>query len=296
MRAIDVAELFGLAALWGASFLLMRLGAAEFGPVALVAIRVTGAALLLVPLLAWRGQLSTLRRHWRPILVVGLTNSALPFLCFSFAALSITAGMSSIFNAASPLFGALIARLWLGDRLTPGRIAGLAIGFGGVLGMALSSGSFRPGGSGWAILACVVATVSYGFSPNYMKRSLQGVEPLAIAAGSQVAASLVLIGPAILWWPAHGLSMTDWLSAAVLALACTGLAYILYFRLIANVGPANALAVTFLIPAFAVVWGWMFLGERVTPAMVVGCAVILLGTALATGLLRPSPGARATTG
>ena len=296
MRATDVAELFGLAALWGASFLLMRMGAGEFGPVALVAVRVSGAALLLVPLLAARGQLATLRQHWRPIVVVGLTNTALPFLCFSYAALSISAGMSSIFNSASPLFGALIARLWLGDRLTPARIAGLAIGFGGVLGMAWINGSFRSGGSGWAILACLAATLSYGFAPNYTKRHLQGVAPLAIATGSQVAASLMLLGPAIRWWPAHPLTRADWLSAVVLAFACTGFAYVLYFRLIANVGPSNAIAVTFLIPAFAVVWGWLFLDERVTLAMVVGCGVILLGTALATGLLRPPPWMRRTTG
>jgi len=237
-----------------------------------------------------------LRQHWRPILVVGLTNTALPFLCFSYAALSITAGMSSIFNAASPLFGALIARLWLGDRLTPARIAGLAIGFGGVLGMSWTNGSFRTGGSGWAVLACLVATLSYGFSPNYTKRRLQGAAPLAIAAGSQVAATLMLIVPAILWWPAQNPTAADWLSAAVLAFVCTGFAYILYFRLIANVGPSNAIAVTFLIPAFAVVWGWMFLGERVKLAMIVGCAVILLGTALATGLLKPTVHAPATSG
>jgi drug/metabolite transporter (DMT)-like permease len=143
-------ELVGLAALWGGSFLLLRIGAADFGPVALAAVRATGAALFLMPLLQWRGQLGVLRRHWRPIFIVGLTNSAVPFLCFSFAALSITAGLSSIFNAASPLFGALIAWFWLKDRLTPVRIAGLVIGFAGVCWMAWDSASFRDGGSGWA--------------------------------------------------------------------------------------------------------------------------------------------------
>ncbi len=243
----------------------MRMGAGEFGPVALAAVRVTGAALLLVPLLAWRGQLAAMRRHWRPILVVGLTNTALPFLCFSYAALSITAGMSSIFNAASPLFGALIARLWLrrpadaGARRRPRDRLRRRARDG--VGPAAAS---RPAARAGPILACLVATLSYGFSPNYTKRRLQGVAPLAIAAGSQVAATLMLIVPAILWWPAQQPAATDWLSAAVLAFACTGFAYILYFRLIANVGPSNAIAVTFLIPAFAVVWGWMFLGERVT--------------------------------
>jgi drug/metabolite transporter (DMT)-like permease len=286
LKGADVAELFGLAALWGASFLLLRMGAADFGPVALSAVRVTGAALLLVPLLALRGQLAVLRGHWRPILLVGITNTALPFLCFSYAALSISAGMSSIFNAASPLFGALVARLWLQDRLTPARLLGLAIGFAGVLGMAWNSASFKSGGTGWAVVACIAGTFFYGFSPNFTKRHLQGVPPLAIAAGSQLAASLILFVPALICWPAQPLSAASWLTGAALAFVCTGLAYILYFRLIARIGPANAITVTFLIPAFAVVWGWLFLDERVTAAMVVGCAVIVLGTALATGLLR----------
>ena len=136
MRTSDLGELLLLAALWGASFLFMRMGAAEFGPIALVAVRVGGAALFLMPLLQLRGQMSVLRQHWRPIFLVGLTNSALPFLCFSYAALSITAGLSAIFNAASPLFGAVIAWLWLNDRLNRVRVLGLVIGFAGVLWLA----------------------------------------------------------------------------------------------------------------------------------------------------------------
>lgn len=286
MKSADLAELFGLAALWGASFLLMRIGAGDFGPIALSAVRVGGAALLLLPLLKLRGQVGALRTHWRPIFVVGITNSALPFLCFSFAALSITGGMSAIFNSASPLFGALIARLWLKDRLTPSRVAGLAIGFAGVLGTAWNSASFKSGGSGWAIVACLLATVCYGWSPNFTKKRLQGVPPLAIAAGSQLSATLFLCVPAWIWWPSQPLTSTSWLIAAVLAFACTGLAYLIYFRLIAHVGPANAIAVTFLIPPFAVVWGWMFLDEGLTLRMVAGCTIIVLGTALATGLLK----------
>ena len=148
MKTSDLSELAGLAALWGASFLFMRLGAAEFGPVALAAVRVAGAALVLLPLLRWRGQVGELRRHWRSIFVVGITNSALPFLGFSYAALSITAGLSSIFNASSPLFAAVLGWLWLKDRPSGPRIAGLAIGFAGVLGLAWEKASFKPGGSG----------------------------------------------------------------------------------------------------------------------------------------------------
>lgn len=286
MKSSDLAELVALAALWGASFLFMRMGASEFGPVALAAVRVTGATLFLLPLLALRGQAAVLRAHWRPIFVVGVLNSALPFLCFSYAALSITAGLSSIFNAATPLFGALIAWVWLKDRLTPSRILGLAIGFGGVLWLAWDKASFRPGGSGWAIVACLAATCCYGLAASYTKRRLTGVAPLAVATGSQLSAALLLAVPAMLFWPAAMPSSTAWLAAALLALACTGVAYVLYFRLIASIGPANAIAVTFLIPVFAVLWGWMFLGEAITGAMVAGCLVILAGTGLTTGVLK----------
>jgi len=287
VKAHDLGELVALAAIWGASFLFMRLGAGEFGPVALAAVRVAGAALVLLPLLAWRGQFGALRRHWRGIFVVGVTNSALPFLCFSYAALSISAGLSSIFNASTPLWGAAIGWWWLRERPTPARLAGLAIGFAGVLGLAWEKASFKPGGSGWAIVACLAAALLYGLSANFTKKRLQGVPPLASAAGSQLAAALVLALPAAWWWPATPPSAQAWTMVGLLALLCTGLAYLMYFRLIAHVGPSNAIAVTFLIPAFAVLWGWLFLAEPLTLAMALGCAVILLGTALATGVLAP---------
>ncbi len=282
-----MSELIALAAIWGASFLFMRLGAGEFGPVALSAVRVAGAALVLLPLLLWRGQWGELRRHWRAIFLVGLTNSALPFLFFSYAALGISAGLSSIFNASTPLWGALIGWWWLRDRPSGPRALGLTIGFAGVIGLAWEKASFHPGGSGWAVVACLGAAMLYGLSANYTKKRLQGVAPMAVAAGSQLSAALALAVPALLWWPAAMPSGRAWLMVALLALLCTGLAYLMYFRLIAHVGAANAIAVTFLIPAFAVLWGWLFLGEPLTAAMAIGCAVILLGTALATGVITP---------
>lgn len=287
MRPMDIGELVALAAIWGASFLFMRLGAGEFGPVALAAVRVSGAALVLLPLLAWRGQFAELRRHWRALLIVGLTNSALPFLGFSYAALSISAGLSSIFNASTPLWGAVIAWLWLRDRPTLPRMAGLAIGFAGVLGLAWEKASFKPGGSGWAIVACLAAALCYGLAASYTKKKLQGVPPMAVAAGSQLSAALLLALPALWWWPAQMPSARAWAMVALLAVLCTGLAYLMYFRLIAHVGASNAIAVTFLITAFAVLWGWLFLAEPLTGAMAAGCVVILIGTALATGVIAP---------
>ena len=287
MRPRDLAELVALAALWGGSFLFMRVAAPAFGPAPLVFLRVAGAALLLLPLLAARGELGAMHRHWRVIAVVGLVNSALPFFCFAYAALSIDAGLSAIFNSATPLFTAIVAALWLGDRMTPLRIVGLAVGFAGVLWLGLDKADFRPGGSAWAIAACLIATMSYGIGPNLAKRRLGGVPPLAVAAGSQVAATAFLVVPATLAWPSTAPSAQAWAMVALLAFLGTGLAYVLYFRLIAHVGPANAVAVTYLIPIFAIVWGGVFLGEHLTPTRVAGCIVIFIGTALATGVLAP---------
>ena len=231
-----------------------------------------------------------MRAAWRPIALVGVTNSALPFVCFGFAALSITAGLASIFNAAAPLFAAAIACLWLNERLNRSRVAGLVIGLGGVLWLAWRNvnqeTAFKPGGSGWAILACLLATLLYGFSANFTKKHLGGVAPLAVAAGSQGFAALVLLLPSVLLWPAVAPSGPAWSAVAALALLCTGVAYILFFRLIAHIGATNAISVTFLIPVFGVFWGALFLAETVSAAMATACAVIVLGTALASGAMR----------
>jgi drug/metabolite transporter (DMT)-like permease len=297
VTAFDVGELLLLAALWGASFLFMRLGAAEFGPVALSALRVAGASAFLLPLLVARGQTATLRTHWRPIAVVGVLNSALPFALFSLAALAINAGLSSILNATAPLWGALVAWLWLGERPLRDRLVGLAIGFGGVAFLAWDKASFKAGEHGVsaavAVGACLVATLCYGIAANYTKRHLSGVAPLAAATGSQCSAALALALPAIWLWPARMPGAAAWWALAGLAVLCTGVAYILFFRLIARLGAARAITVTFLIPIFGVLWGALFLGERVTPVMLAGCAVIVLGTALVTGALKlPTMGRR----
>jgi drug/metabolite transporter (DMT)-like permease len=301
MPTASLAELFALAAIWGGSFLFMRYAGADFGPAPLAALRALGAALVLMPLLVARGQLAALRQHWRPIALVGVTNSALPFLCFAIAALAITAGLSSVFNATTPLWGALFAWAWLGDRLDRTRVLGLAIGFLGVLWLAGDKASLKPGehgvSSAVAIGACLVATLFYGWSASFAKRHLTGVPPLAIAAGSQVSATVVLLVPALAWWPASSPGPSAWGAALALAVICTALAYVLYFRLIAHIGPARTISVTFLIPVFAVLWGGLFLGESVTLAMAGGCAVVLLGTSLATGFWsarQAAPAAAAT--
>lgn len=295
MKAFDIGELVLLAALWGASFLFMRLGAHEFGPIPLAAVRVGLASAMLIPLLASRGQLSDLRTHWKGLLLVGALNSAIPFALFSFAALSITAGLSSIVNATTPLWTAIVAFVWLRQGLTPWRVLGLVIGFAGVAFLAWDKASFKPGAdhSGqaglWAVLACATATFCYGVAANATKRYLAGVSALTVATGSQFTAALLLALPAAWLWPAAMPGGVAWGSALALAALCTALAYILYFRLMGRVGPTNAVSVTFLIPLFAILWGAIFLHEAVTAQMVAGGAIVLVGIALALGLVGVKP-------
>ncbi len=277
-----------LAAIWGGSFLLMKLGAAEFGPFATAFLRVVFASLFLLPLLAWRGQLPALRAKLKPILVVGVLNSGLPFALFTFAVLHISTGLTSILNATVPLWGAVVAWLWLGDRLTTARTLGLVIGFVGVALLAWDKASFQAGAAlpGWAVLACLAATLLYGIAASFAKKYLVGVPPLASATGSQMGATLVLLVPALMNIPSTMPSGRAWIAIVLLAFFCTAVAYVLYFRIIERAGPARAVTVTFLIPVFGVAYGGIFLNELITGTMLACGAVIVLGTALSTGILK----------
>lgn len=288
MRPRDLAELVLLAAIWGASFLFMRLAVPAFGPLPLAWTRVAGASLLLLPLLLLapqgRAQARAGLAHWRPLLLVAFFNSVVPFTLFAYATASVEAGVAAILNAATPLFSAALARLWLGERLSRMRMAGLAIGFAGVFAVVVARTGVRGGGAVLPVLACVGAAFSYAITPSLTRRHLAGVAPLAVAGLNQLAATAMLALPAALAWPAGPLATTPVLAAAGLSFLCTGFALLLFFRLIAHAGAQNAISVTYLIPVFAVAWGSLFLGERLTAALLAASAVVLAGTALATGL------------
>ena len=286
-----MAQFIALGAIWGSSFMFMRLAGAEFGPVATSALRVTFGALFLLPMLVWRGQVPVLRRHWVPVFFVGLLNSGIPFALFTFSLLTITTGLSSIINASVPMFGALVAWLWLGERPGHWRILGLILGFVGVSALAWDQAGIKPGESGihplWAMLACVGACISYAVAASFSRLYLQGVPPLVSATGSQIGAALGMALPAAWLWPSQLPSITAWLSLLVLGVLCTSVAYLLYFRLLGGASPSRALAVTYLIPVFAVSYGVVLLNEQFTPAMGLSALIILLGTAMATGMLDP---------
>ena len=152
--------------------------------------------------------------------------------------------------------------------------------------LAADKASFKPGGTGWAVLACLLASLCYGFAANFTKKYLSGVPPLATATGSQIGAALGLALPTVWFWPAHNPGLEPWLAVVALGVVCSAAAYILYFRLIARLGPARAVTVTFLVPVFAVIYGTAFVGEDLTLWMLFCGIVIVSGTALATGLLK----------
>lgn len=284
VRRADLAGLIVLGAVWGGSFLFMRMGAGAFGGLALAGLRAVGAAVCFAPLFVSAHRRATWRRYFGPIAVVGVTNSALPFVLFAFAARVLPAGLSSIVDAAMPLFAALIGWLWLGERPSGRGVAGLFTGFGGVL--VLIGGTVAAThvpGAGAALAAGIGATLLYGFSVHYARRRLADASPLVVAAGSQVVAA-VLLGPLAAWaWPDQVPGIVPWLAALGLAVICTAFGYALFFRLIARTGPATATAALYLIPVFGVLWGALCLGERPTPAMLAGCVVIVAGTVLAGG-------------
>ncbi|MBS7806327.1 DMT family transporter [Variovorax sp. PCZ-1] len=281
-------EFILLAAIWGASFLLMKLGASDFGPFLTAFLRVLLASVFLLPLLAWRGQFDALKKNYRPILFVGMLNSGIPFALFSFAVLHISTGLSSILNATVPLWGALVAWLWLKDRPASSRILGLVIGFAGVAALSWDKATFKAGAAspGMAVLACLLATLCYGIAASYTKKYLTGVPPLASATGSQIGAALLLAVPGMMSMPTQAPGLQAWGAIVMLAFFCTAVAYIMYFRIIERAGPARAVAVTFLIPVFGVAYGAILLSEKITLTMVICGAIIILGTALSTGVLK----------
>ena len=284
-----VPEFVLLALVWGSSFLFMREGAYAFGPFPTAWVRITLAAIILTPVLMWRREVPVLRQRWRPTLASGVLNAGIPFACYAYALMHISTGLSSILNATTPLFGALIAWVWLGDKLNRTRALGLALGFTGVLLLAsnVPGGiSFKEGGSGLAVVACLVATFCYGIAGSFTQRYLHKMPPLVTTTGSLWGASIGLAVPALLSWPDAAPSLHAWTALALAGLLCTAFAYVLYFRLMARTGPARAMTVTYLTPVFANLFGVVFLDEVVTPWMM-GCGLlIVLGTALASGLVR----------
>jgi drug/metabolite transporter (DMT)-like permease len=279
-------ELLLLSAIWGASFLFMRTTSADFGPIMLITLRTGIAAVVLIPFLLYKKQTQIIFRYWLPILLVAVTNTAIPFCLFAYSTLYLGAGFASVLNATAPMFAALVGFYWLKDKLNLLAVVGLFIGFIGVLLLSLARENANFATSVLPILAALCATLLYGVAACLTKRYLQGVNSLAIATGSQCFAVLLLAPLSLFYWPASMPSIQSWWQVLALGVVCTAIAYILYFRLIANVGAAKAITVAYLVPVFGIVWGMAFLNEHLTPGMWLGAALVLVGVALTTNLFK----------
>ena len=286
MRRADAARLLLLAAIWGASFLFTRIAAPVLGPVLTAELRTLIAGIALAAYFAATGYRPELRRFARQYLMVGILTSGLPFLLWAYAALSLTAGLMSVLNATSPMWGALWSVVLLRERMRPGQVLGLVIGIAGVAlvtqpepGQAISYA---------AVCAALGAAFCYGLAGGYMKRWASDVPARGMAVGTQLAAG-VLLAPFVALSPPAAVP-TPLAAASMLALGvvCGAIAYLLYFRLVADIGATGALTVTYLIPLFGVLWGALFLGEAVSLFTLAGAAFVILGTVL---VLMP-PGAR----
>ena len=284
MNTANLLRLILLAAIWGGSFLFMRISAPVLGPAVLIELRVLFAALFLAAVGLVLKKRLHLRAHWKHYFILGFFNSALPFLLFAFAARTLSASVLSVLNATAPMWGALLGAVWSRQKV------GLKSGIGlvlGTVGVALLVGfdhvAARPG-AGIAVAAALLAAFSYSVASLYA-RSAKSVEPFANAHGTMWTSALMVL-PVLPLVPPAG-SFTPGIAAAVLALGvlCSGIAYILYFKLIEEVGTTSALTVTFLNPVFGILWGALFLHETIGWYTIVGSAIVLVGTALVTGFV-----------
>lgn len=279
MKLKDVVMLGGLAAIWGSSFLFIKIGAMALGPAALIELRVLLATLaLLVFAYVRRHRVRILHRWWQ-YLVLGATNAAIPFTLIATAELRLDSGLAAILNATTPMFTAIVAWLWTKDPFTLGKLAGVLLGIVGVGVLVGGSGSHGAGlwlPAGFSLLAAL----AYGVAGVFSARHFHGETPLDMAIGQQLAATLVLLPVSLLTWRYAEPSGTVVFAVVMLAVVCTAAAYLLYFALIHSVGALRTLTVTFLVPVFAVVWGAVFLGEAISWRTVVGLAVILSSVAL----------------
>jgi drug/metabolite transporter (DMT)-like permease len=283
MGARDLGALILLAALWGASYIFIRVAVPALGPFVLMGARVALASgtLALYAVILARG-MPKFRSRWKEFLIVGATNSAIPFTLIAAAEIEITASLAAILNSTTALFVAVVAAVWIGESLTVKKVAGLLLGFAGVVVLVGWDPVPLNGAVLLAVGAMLAASLSYAVGGVYVKRTFAGVSPLAMTIGQQGAAAAILLPLAAASLPGEAPPLPAALSALALALLCTAVAYLLYFRLIENVGPTKTLAVTFLIPVFGLLFGVVLLGEPVGLGTIVGFAIISYGVALVT--------------
>lgn len=300
MRTSDYVRLLVLAAIWGASFLFMRITAPAFGSVNTTFLRVFFALIGLAAMLLLLRTPMRFQGKLKSIMVLGIINSGVPFLMYAVAALWLPAGYSAILNATTPLMGALIGFSFFHEALTWRKWAGVMLGLMGITLITTTGEVNLSGNLIIGVLACLIATACYGCAGFLTRRWVTergGLDAKLVAFGSQIGAVLFLLpffgytlatGPAV-DWAQPGV----WASVLAVGFLCTAFAYLLYFRLIADIGPLRSLTVTFLIPPFGILWGYLVLGETLTGGFVAGGAVVCLAVWLVTSPARAIKPAKA---
>ena len=274
--SLQGATLVALGAIWGGSFVLQRAAAPWFGAFPLVFLRLALGAMVLAPFL-WRARRQFRGLMWLRLVGVGLLTSAIPFALFAWGAERAPAAVGAITNSLTAPFAALVGLLLFHERISVLRTVGICVGFCGVLALV---GVHFESGTSLAALAGTLASLCYGIGGQLLPRMLPDLPAPAIAAATLGTGAIVFAGPAIANWPPHELSLKLWISVAALGVICTGVAYALYFGLIARLGAARAATVTYLIPFFAVLLGWVFLNEHPTLRIMVAGGVIIIGVIL----------------
>lgn len=286
-RWLTPIELTLLGAIWGGSFLFMRVAAADFGPFALVEIRLALGAIVLLPFLWKVREQFTEPRLWLHLAWISAVNSAIPFVLFAWGAERAPAGIGAITNSMAVMFVALVAFIFYGEPIGTRRAVGLLLGFVGVV--VLASGKTAGGSLGPAALAGTTAAFLYGIGMNAIRAHLKGISAAAVAAATLSTASLLLSPLAVYTWPTRTVPVSSWISAVMLGVLCTGTAYAIFYRLIHRIGAPRASTVTYLVPLFAVVWAWIFLGEPLTRTMAIAGMLILGGVSLSQRRLNNGP-------
>lgn len=272
-----IVQLIVLGAIWGASFLFLRLAVNDFGPIPLVEVRLALGSVLLLPFL-WRDRAHFSLQRWPMMALIGAINSGLPFLLFAWGAERAPAGVGAIANGMTALCAALVGFLFFHEKLRTRQSIALCAGFAGII--VLASGRMAGFSVGWATAAGGLASLLYGLGAHMARRHLSGLPPAALAAVTLGSAALLASPFAWATWPDHAISTNAWLSAVALGMLCTGAAFALFYHLIHRIGANRAATVTYLIPPFGVAWGWLFLAEPVTPTMIIACGLILGSVAL----------------
>jgi drug/metabolite transporter (DMT)-like permease len=271
-----------LAALWGGAFVFLRVAAPVLGPAWTAELRVLLGGLALLGWFRLTGVDAGLRRHARFYLLIGTVNIAVPFALYSYAAMHAPASLLSIVNATAPIFGLAWSAIFRDERVTLRKAVGLTLGIAGVALIARAPDAAHASQLGWALAAAFMACCAYGLTGVLMKRFSSGASPRGMAAGNQLAAALVLLPLLPVLPPLATPTPLVIANLVALAVLASGVAFLLYFRLIADVGATRALTVTYLIPLFGVLWGWIFLGETLPAAAFAGGTLILFGTVLVT--------------